>query len=94
MHAYAWIALHGRWFDHQLVPEREVEPEGIVFVDEPWLVATDGVLTRYESLADAVDAIDCGSHERGVEAFVGKGGRTDLLSRAYQGGLPGLGRRR
>jgi hypothetical protein len=94
MHAYAWIALHERWFEHRLVSEREVETEATVFVDEPWLVVTDSVITRYESLADAVDAIDGGDHERLVEEFAGKGSRVDLMPRAYQGGLPGLGRRR
>ena len=94
MHAYAWIAVHGRWFEHHLVPAREVEAEDTVFVDEPWLVYTDWVVTRYDNLSDAVDAIDCGQHELAVERFEGKGGRTDLLSRAYQGGLPSLGRRR
>jgi hypothetical protein len=94
MHAYAWIALHGRWFEHDLVTERKPEPDGVVFIDEPWVVFTGAVVTRYANLTDALDAIDCGDHERFVEAFVGKGSRTDLLSRAYQGGLPGLGRRR
>lgn len=94
MHAYAWIAIHRRWFEHHLEPARDVEPEGTVFVDEPWLVVTAFVVVRYESLAAAVDAIDGGHHERAVERFEGKGSRVDLMSRAYQGGLPGLGRRR
>jgi len=30
IHAYAWIALHGLWFGHGLVPARSRRPEAVV----------------------------------------------------------------
>jgi hypothetical protein len=94
MHAYAWIALHGLWYAHHLAPARSCRPDAVVYVDEPWLVFTDGLVARYETLAAAFEAIDSGEHEWMVRRYAGHRSRVDLMSRAYHGGLPGLGRHR